>query len=91
MTKKESPTQQKSTQKVPNHQNQAFLNPRGSEKAIFGFRNGSQDIISGSFGEVKTLSGDHFASFWFLWVPFGTQNDPVEVPEGSKMIILDKK
>jgi hypothetical protein len=91
MTQKEYPKQQKSNQKVPNHQNQAFLNPRGSEKAIFGPENGSQDIISGLFGEVKTLSGDHFGSFWLLWVPFGTQNDPVEVPEGSKMIILDKK
>ena len=91
MTQKGFPKQQKSNQKGPKHENQAFLNPRGSEKAIFGAENGSQDIISGPFGKVKTLSGDDFGSFWFLWVIFGTQNDPVEVPEGSKMIILDKK
>ena len=91
MIEKRFPKQQKSNQKFPNHQNQAFLNPRDSEKAIFGPKNCSQDIMSGPFGKVKTLSGDHLGSFWFLWVTFGTQNAPVEVPEGSKMIILEKK
>jgi hypothetical protein len=85
------PKQETSIQKVANHQNQAFLAPRGSDKAIFKPKHGSQDIISGPFGKVKTFSGDHLGSFWFLWVTFGTQNDPVEVPEGSKIIILYKK
>ena len=59
-----------------------------SKRATNIFQN---EVISGPFGKVKTLSGNDFGSFWFLWDTFGTQNDPVEVPEGSKIIIFEQK
>ena len=91
MTPNNVSKQQKTNQKEPKATKSNILGAQGVRKAIFGAKKRSQGVISGTFGKEKIISGGLFGSLGILRGPFGTQNEPLEGPEGSKMIILDQK